>query len=339
MSQLQYLISRNVFIYKYTVTHQISLTIFASIEVMKKTIIGSGVYVLDNIVVRDYPAWPLQRPFTDRTVIEEVGGTCGNVMCILSWLGWKAMPQVCLDDSAEGYKMAADLERYGCDCRFVTNTPAGGTTLLLCTHKRDAEGNHTIAFRAGSPGGSRFPKHHYLRARDEAPAFVKSLDSVPGVYFFDNPAAGHRLIARTLREKGSLVYFEPSAIINNADMDAVAASDIIKFSGPNVPDTSFTDRFPEKLFIQTLGAEGLRFRLRGGAWTEIPPVPCGDVIDWEGAGDWTTSVFLNQLATVDKPFRELAEDDVRGCLETAQPAASQSVRFLSSKGLIHSLNA
>ena len=302
---------------------------------MKKTIIGSGVYVLDIIVVRDYPAWPQRRPFTDRTVIEEIGGTCGNVMCILSWLGWKAMPQVCLDDSPEGFKMAADLERYGCDCRFVSNAPGGGTTILLCTHKKDVDGNHTISFRAGSPGGSRFPKHHYLRARDEAPAFLEDLDTVPGVYFFDNPSAGHRLIARTLRNKGTLVYFEPSAIIDNADLDAVDASDIIKFSGQHVPDISFTDRFPDKLFIQTLGADGLRFRLRGGAWTDIPPVPSGNVVDWEGAGDWTTSVFLDQLAAVDKPFMELDEHDVRNCLEAAQTAASQSIRFLSSKGMIN----
>ena len=40
---------------------------------MKKTVIGSGVYVLDAIVVRDYPAWPQPRPFADRTVLEEVG--------------------------------------------------------------------------------------------------------------------------------------------------------------------------------------------------------------------------------------------------------------------------
>ena len=110
---------------------------------MKKTVIGSGVYVLDTIVVREYPAWPQPRPFVDRTVIEEIGGTCGNVMCMLSWLGWKAMPQIMLDDSPEGLKMTGDLKRYGCDCQYVTNPPEGGTTLLRCTHQKDADGNHT----------------------------------------------------------------------------------------------------------------------------------------------------------------------------------------------------
>lgn len=304
---------------------------------MEKSVIGSGVYNLDSIVVRDYPAWPQLRPFTDRTVLEEAGGTCGNVMCILSWLGWKAMPQVSLDDSPIGLKITSDLERYGCDCRYVTNEPGGGATLLRCTHKKDADGSHTIAFRATGPGGSRFPKRHFLRARDEAPAFLESLDEAPGVYFFDNPAAGHRLIARALRDRGSLVYFEPSAISSRADLDAVDAGDIIKFSGAHVSDLSFTNRFPDKLFIQTLGADGLRFRLRGGSWVDIPPKECRDVIDWEGAGDWTTSSFLAQLADLDKPFADLDEDDVLSCLDAAQAIAAQSVRFLSSKGLIHSL--
>ena len=306
---------------------------------MKKTVIGSGIYCLDKIVVRDYPAWPQARPFTDRTVLEEVGGTCGNVMCILSWLGWKAMPQACLDDSPEGLKMTSDLARYGCDCRYVSNTPEGGTTLLWCTHKRNPDGSRTITFRAGSPGGSRFPKRHFLRVRDEAPAFLESLDECPGVYFFDDPAAGHRLIARSLRERGTLVYFEPSGIGTKADLEAVAVSDIVKFSGKQVPDVSFTERFPDKLFIQTLDKDGLRFRLRVGAWVHVPPVPCREVVDWEGAGDWTTSAFLTKLAAKETPFAELTERDVETALTAAQTVASQSIRFLSSKGLIHEADA
>lgn len=301
---------------------------------MKKTVIGSGIYNLDIIVVRNYPAWPQPRPFTDHTVLEEIGGTCGNVMCMLSWLGWKAMPQVCLDDSPEGLKAASDLQRYGCDCRYLTNTPEGGTTLLKCTHKKTPDGRKTISFRAGSPGGSRFPKRHFLRARDEAPAFLEQLDACPGVYFFDDPAAGHRLIAGSLREKGTVVFFEPSKVETKAELEAVGVSDIIKFSGENVPDITFTEHFSDKLFIQTLGAEGLRFKLRGNAWVHVPPVPCENVVDWEGAGDWTTSAFLNQLASSGIPFAEQTDASISEALSAAQKVAAKSVGFLSSKGMI-----
>ena len=75
---------------------------------MRKTIIGSGVYNLDAILVREYPAWPAMRPFVDRPMIEEVGGTCGNVMSILAHLGWESFPEASLDDSPEGMKVTED---------------------------------------------------------------------------------------------------------------------------------------------------------------------------------------------------------------------------------------
>ena len=47
---------------------------------MQKTIIGTGIFNLDTIVVREYPEWPAMRPFVEKEVLQEVGGTCGNVI-------------------------------------------------------------------------------------------------------------------------------------------------------------------------------------------------------------------------------------------------------------------
>ena len=299
---------------------------------MKKTIIGSGIYNLDTIVVRDYPDWPRLRPFTDNVVLEEVGGTCGNVMCILSWLGWEVRPLACLDDSLEGMKITEDLQRYGCDCRYVTNTPGGGTTLLRCTHKKTADGEHVMSVRAGSPGGSRFPKRHFLRARDEAPAFLETLEEAPAVFFFDDPAAGNRLIAKELHERGSLVYFEPSKVVTNADLEAVAISDIIKFSDENIPDVSFVDAYKDKVFIQSMGAKGARFKFKGEPWVMIEDATNESVVDTEGAGDWLSSEFINAIIGAGKDF---TYEDVRNALLTAMGWAGVSVRYMGSKGLIH----
>ena len=302
---------------------------------MKKTVIGSGIYNLDAILVRDYPAWPQMRPFTDRPVIEEVGGTCGNVMSILAHLGWDALPEASLDDSQEGRKIAEDLRRYGCDCRYVTNTPAGGTTILRCLHKKDVDGNNAMGFRASSPG-SRFPKRHFLRARDEAPAFVASLEEAPSVYFFDEPAAGHRYIAKALRDKGSLIYFEPSGGLTPAKLEAASLSDIVKVSDENWPDVEALRSVP--LLIQTLGGKGVRFSLRGGDWATLPPVPCGKVVDTEGAGDWTSAAFINEL--FEGGFRgmdSLTGEEVSRALSEAQKAASRSIGYMSPKGFINGL--
>ena len=291
---------------------------------MQKTIIGTGIFNLDTIVVREYPEWPAMRPLVEKEVLQEVGGTCGNVMCMMATMGWAVRPVACLDDSPEGLIITEDLKRFGCDCTYVSNTPGGGTTLLRCTHKKDADGKHVMSVRAGSPGGSRFPKRHFLRARDEAPEFLSALKSTPAVFFFDDPAAGNRALARGLRERGALVYFEPSRVASNAELEAVGLSDIIKFSDENVPDVSFADAYPDKVFIQTTGPDGVRIKEKGGAWYVIKGVKNSSVVDAEGAGDTFTSAFINAMAdgkTVANAARE------------AMKMASRSVEFLGSKGM------
>ena len=302
---------------------------------MRKSIIGTGIFNLDTIVVREYPEWPAMRPFKDKVVLEEVGGTCGNVMCMLSWLGWDAKPVVYLDDSAEGRKVAEDLKRYGCDCRYVTNKPGGGTTLLRCTHKKTADGQHVMSVRTGSPGGSRFPKRHFLRARDEAPAFLETVQEAPAVFFFDDPAAGNRLIAKGMKEKGALVYFEPGRIMTGAKLEAIELSDIIKFSDEAFPDVDFADGFSDKLFIQTLGAKGVRIKYMDRPWETVDGMKNDHVIDTEGAGDWFSSAFINALAEAGS----LDYEGVMSAVKAALVVSSESVGYMGSKGYIHAQRA
>ena len=200
---------------------------------LNKSCLCSGIYCLDTIVV------------DGKVTLEEVGGTCGNVMCILAHLGLDTYPQASLDESPEGFKIKADLERYGCDTLFVTNTPDGGTTLLRVTHRRNPDGTPKI-------------------------------------------------------------------------------SDIVKFSGENIPDASFADAFDDKLFIQT----------RGGEWKALPPVFNDHVVDTEGAGDWTTSAIIYGVARTGKRFADLDENDIVQILSAAQHYASESVAFMGPKGNI-----
>jgi hypothetical protein len=60
-----------------------------------------------------------------------------------------------------------------------------------------------------------------------------------------------------------------------------------------------------------------------------------NVVDWDGAGDWTTSTFLNALADADAlSIKRLTADVVKDALEKAQIVASKSVSFMGSKGMI-----
>ena len=275
-----------------------------------------------------------RNPFVDKKLIEEVGNTCGNVMCMLPYLGVETYPIGHFDESEQGLKITADLKRYGANIRFVKNSKEGGTTLMTCIHKLDANGQHTMSHRATAPN-SRFPKRKQLR-KDEVQGFVDALDFKPDAYFFDVSDAGPRELANALKEQGVLVYYEPEGNKEmNKFLKCVEVSDVIKFSGTNILDTSFVANYPDKLFIRTMGEEGMEFNLRGQGWKKIAPIPNNNVVDWEGAGDWTSSVFLAELCKLNKlNIAQLTEQVVRKVLETAAATASRSVSYMGSKGMI-----
>ena len=304
-----------------------------------KTCLLSGNFALDTIVTRDYPNGFVvgkSNKFTETVVAECVGNTCGNVACMLAYLGVQTFPIAHLDLSEQGLHIKSDLQRYGADVRFVENSVHGGTTLLRCTHKRDKmTGEHIASFRATSPG-SRFPKRRFLRVRDEASAFMENLDFTPDIFFFDAAEAGLRYLAAELRKRGTMVYFEPESDADkNKFLKAIEMSDIVKFSHEKVGDMLFTAQYTDKLFIRTLGAEGLEFNLSGQGWVKVDSMPNDNVVDWEGAGDWTTSQFIACLCERDiLSISQMTIESVRECLEIACLTASRSVSYLGSKGMI-----
>ena len=305
----------------------------------KKRVLGTGNFALDIIYQRKYPegfdTTKKRNPFIDELIIEEVGNTCGNVMCMLPYLGVETYPIGHFDASEQGLKITSDLQRYGANTRFVKNSAEGGTTLVTCIHKLDQNGKHTMSFRATAPN-SRFPKRKQLR-KDGVQDFLDKLDFKPDAYFFDVSDAGPRELAKALKEQEVLVYYEPEGNKEmNKFLQCVEASDIIKFSGTHIMDTAFVAQYPDKLFIRTMGDEGMEYNLRGQGWKKIAPVPNDHVVDWEGAGDWTSSVIIAELCKQDKlDIAKLSDKGIRQVLETAAATASRSVSYMSSKGMIH----
>ena len=306
---------------------------------MVKTCICAGKFALDIIKKRTYPEGFVvgkRNKFVEELYKECIGNTCGNVATILPYLGVQTFPIAHFDMSEQGLKLTSDLKHYGADIRFVQNTPKGGTTLFECIHKRDKNTGEWIrGYRQYSPD-SRFPKRKNLRGRDEAPAFLANLDFTPNVYFFDSPESGFRVLAEGLRQKGTLVYFEPEGKDEESKlMDAIRKSDVIKFSDERFSNVDFCQNFTDKLFVQTMGRKGIRFSLCGNEWQTVAPVPNDNVVDAEGAGDWATSQFIACLCEKDiLSISKMTEQNIHWCLEKACETASRSVSFLSSKGMI-----
>jgi len=293
----------------------------------KLTCLGVGTFPLDNLQEKNGK--------DVKTIYQHVGGTCGNVMSILAWMGWHTLPAARLDDSETGLLIKADLESYGCDTRFVSNTPDGGTTILDIIHKTGRDGKPKTAYMAHSPRGGRFVNHRFWTLK-QAQALFDSLEEMPDVFFFDRCAPGNILLAQLFHERGVLVYYEPNEPVDRNFLRAVAASDIVKFSNEKHPDVSFTEGFTDKLFIQTLNEKGLRFKLRAEGWITIPPEHNPHVVDGEGAGDWTTSAFINEMGHHHMlTFDRIHLPNTWHCLQEAQRVASESVSYIGAKGLIH----
>ena len=292
------------------------------------TCLGAGTFPLDNLLMKHSDG-------SVETIYQHVGGTAGNVMSILAWMGWHTLPAARLDDSEVGLQLKADLESYGCDTRCLTNTPDGGTTILDIIHKTGRDGQPKTAYMAHSPHGGRFVNHRFWTLK-QAQALFDSMEQMPDVFFFDRCAPGNILLAQLFHEQGVLVYYEPNEPVDRNFLRAVAASDIVKFSDEKHPDVSFTEGHADKLFIQTMNQAGLRFRLRGGEWKHLNPVWNPKAIDGEGAGDWTSSTLIHALGKQGLPsIADLQESILEECLMEAQTVASESVSYMGAKGLIH----
>ena len=292
------------------------------------TCLGAGTFPLDNLLMKHADG-------SVETIYQHVGGTAGNVMSILAWMGWHTLPAARLDDSEVGLQLKADLESYGCDTRFLTNTPDGGTTILDIIHKTGRDGKPKISLTAHSPRGGRFVNHRFWTLK-QAQALFESLDQMPDVFFFDRCAPGNILLAELLHERGVLVYYEPNEPVDRNFLRAVAVSDIVKFSNERHSDVSFTEEFTDKLFIQTMNQEGLRYRLRGDEWKQLKPVLNPNAVDGEGAGDWTTSALIDALGRNGLPrIENIQESLLVDCLMEAQKVASDSVSYIGAKRLIH----
>lgn len=301
----------------------------------KYSIIGSGQYNWDIINLKEYPdGFGKKKSHVDKTLIEEVGGTCANVLCILALFGWTALPQVKLTERQEGQRLADSLLSFGCDTRYVSFVPIGTFCGMECNHKKDMlSGEHKLTISVFGLDGSRYFTVKHLRARDEVPAFLENLSEAPDVYFFDHYEAGPRATARELKNRGSLIYFECE---NNREWNklvkSVEVADIVKFSDENVPDLSFCDNYNDKLFIQTQGAKGLQFKLRDRKWIHVKPVQVANVVDWEGCGDTITAVFLDELCKLGLPkVANLTEEQVKAALTAATDKAARCTQYYGSK--------
>ena len=250
----------------------------------KNIIVGAGLISLDVLI------WDGQRV----PISYYVGGTCGNVMMILSYMGWDAYPIARLDGTKDGMRVLDDMKKHHVHIDFVS-TQDGKTPVIVQRNFINKDGVPTHKFESRNNIGRFYLDFKSLTLK-QANGVIERIDFVPKVFFFDRVSPAILKLATTFKEKGTVIFFEPSSRGGNVSLfnKCVEVSDIVKFSEQRIKEIDQFKGYKDKLFIQTQGSKGLSYRLSGD-WKHLEPVANEKVVDTAGAGDWTASALINNL--------------------------------------------
>jgi fructokinase len=210
------------------------------------------------------------------------GGTAVNVLAWLAHWGWRAEMIARLGDDPAGDVVCADLMRLGVNTQSIQRDRTVSTAVTV----QEQTGLEPRFSQRCPRCGAALP--------DVAdPLLPERLPPTPTVFFFDrdSPTALH--LARLYRAAGSLVVYEPNYVGPEVPLAAcLAVTAVLRCSAAAVPGLAeaATD---VPLVIETLGAEGLRWRWLDSDWRDIAAVRHEPVRDTAGCGDALTAALLD----------------------------------------------
>jgi fructokinase len=293
-------------------------------------VVGTGRLTLD-VIVRAGAA--------PGAALSQAGGTCGNVLANLAFLGWQAYPLTDLGDDDPGERFTRDLQRWGVHLDLVRRLP-GEQTPVIIHHIRYVEGKAVHSFSSRCPF-CRARLRYYEPVPVEAVRQRLALVPLPRVFFFDRDSEGALLLARHCAEQGALVIFEPNYAGKETLLpQALQAAHLLKYSREKLPDLEQRlDPSGRLLVVETLGADGLRYRdsRHGPAdWHHEPALPVAEVRDAGGSGDWCTAGLIHLLGRQGLAgFRAATADDLREAVRFGQALAAWNCAFEGARGGVY----
>ena len=267
-----------------------------------------------------------------------VGGSCGNVMAILAWLGWTARPIARLGGDGTGDFIREELRGLGVDVTSLTEEEEVQSPIVLQRFEIAGDGTRTHRFSLTCPGCRRWlPRHRSVTLAQSK--HLACGDDAPNVFYFDRVSPASLRLAETVRSRGALVVFEPSsADVDSKFQRAVDACHLLKYSQErlgHLPDLPYAAS--PVLIVETRGAEGLRYRWEG-RWSQLDAFPVEDIVDAAGSGDWCTATLIHRMGrTGAEPFSRATSSGIETALQDGQAAAAVNCGFLGARGVMQTL--
>jgi len=298
-------------------------------------VVGTGLVALDAVTSAD-PSVPVRY---------WAGGTCGNVLIALRYLGWTAQPIARLANDRATELLLSDLRRWSVSERFIRVEVDGSTPIIVHRITKDAEGqvNHSFSWRCTSCG-ARYPGYK-PELLSVAVSIAPKLKNV-SIFFFDRVSAGAIALAKSGAQSGALVVFEPSSIGNPILFrKAWEISHVVKYSHERLSDFPAIDvEANPRLLIETLGDAGLRYRWRSpgkrlGSWVESKALSIEGVKDTAGSGDWCTAGLLSKVAAKGfAGFSKATDRQIADAVRFGQALAAWNCRFEGARGGMYAVS-
>jgi len=248
----------------------------------------------------------------------QTGGTCGNVLANLAYLGAKARLFDRLDKSrGAGQMILADLASFGVDLRWAEMFPSDNAPVL---HRW-----------LGKREGYRWDDKQVPLEPMQITGLGGKL-SASRIFFFDRANKATILLAKHYREWGDDVYFVPQGTDGEFEA-ALDLATIVQFSAAYFPKVEWIAP-KATIEVRTEGKKGLGWRL--GAKTGHLSAKRTKVVDTAGAGDWLAAGLMAELHHQGFDGMERPEKLV-AALRYGQALAALNCEYAGARGMVYEL--
>jgi len=165
---------------------------------------GTGLIALDIVINGD--PWETPRRWA--------GGSCGNVLTILSFLGWRSFPIARLGSDAAAKEIYSDLHKFNIELDFVEFNETSNTPIIIEKISEGKDGLPVHRFHMICPYcGNWLPRYQAILL-NKARSIARKLPDTR-VFYFDRVSPGALELAISARNKKALIVFEPSSFKND----------------------------------------------------------------------------------------------------------------------------
>jgi sugar/nucleoside kinase (ribokinase family) len=303
-------------------------------SVAQPKVFGAGLIALDLVI----------GPEPDAPVRSWAGGTCGNVLSILAYLGWDAYPIARMNGDPASDRVRSDMALWGVHLDWVNCAPTTHTPIIVQEIRRGRDGRPTHRFSWACPHcGEWLPSFKAVTA--SAAEAIKPALADASVFFLDRLSRATLTLAAEASARGAVVVFEPSGKATDKLMsEAVALAHVVKYAEDRLAGVNgvMAKGSATLLEVQTLGEKGLNYRHRIGRsvseWIHMSIIPAPRLLDTCGSGDWCTAGLIAKIAVGGR--EGLLRSGVRGieeALRYGQALAAWNCGFEGARGGMYSV--